>query len=110
MEELVTLETAKKHQRVTHSHEDDDLRMKLRQAQDIIIDYLDESRSTEWAAEMDAWTEDTVPERVRGAILLQFAELVRFRGDDIDAPPRERGCLSPAIMAYLNRTRRPVLA
>jgi hypothetical protein len=110
MEDLVTLEQAKKHLRLSGSHEDDDLRMKLTQAQDIIIDYLDESRSTEWAAEMDAWTEETVPERVRGAILLQCAELVRFRGDDVDEPKRERGSLSPAIVAYLNRTRMPVIA
>lgn len=110
MEALCTLEQAKKHLRLTSSQEDDDLRMKLTQAQAIVIDYLDDSRSDAWAAEMLAWTEETVPEFVRAAILLQCAELTRFRGDDEDIPTREPGCLSPAVEAYLRRVRMPVIA
>lgn len=107
--ELVTLEQAKKHLRLSGSHEDDDVRAKLRQAHGIIADYLS-STDTDWIAEVDAWTDETLPEDVRGAILLQFGELYRFRGDEVDQPKREPGCLSDTIRALLARKRQPVIS
>ena len=45
------------------------------------------------------------------AILLQFAELNRFRGDDVDkdVAPQTDGNLSPQITNLLRRFRDPVL-
>jgi len=106
MEALVTLEQAKQHLRITHAYEDDDLRMKLRQAQATIIDYLDGTSSTTWAATMAAWTEETAPEYVQAAILLLLSSLVDHRGDD-DGNADD---VWNAIRRLLARTRTPVVA
>lgn len=109
MADLVTLDQAKKHLRLTGSDDDDDLRLKLLAAQAIIVDYLT-STDEDWTATIAAWTDETVPEYVRASILLQFGELYRFRGDDIDQPVRDPGTLSPTIRALLARARTPVFS
>lgn len=59
-----------------------------------------------------AWTEATVPGHVRAAILLQFMEFWRFRGDDTDGngPAQTAGDLSPQVTNILRRKRDPALA
>ncbi len=115
MEPLVTFETAKKHLEFTGtSHEDEAIASKLAIAQNIVLDYIKQRRSDgdAWAVEVDAWTDETVPPRVAGAILEQLSELVRFRGDDApgDAPKWEQGYLSPNIVRLLYRLRDPAIA
>lgn len=111
MEMLVTMDEARAHILLPplsagspQSDYDKDQVMKLAAAQDIIIDYLGAQADPDWDA-------DTVPQRVKAAILLQFAELNRFRGDDTDkdVAPQQDGYLSPHITNLLRRSRDPVL-
>lgn len=76
-----------------------DLALKLAQAESIILDYL----------------KDLAPDPspiINAAILLQLAELWRFRGDDLDGlrQPQTSGDLSPTITNLLRRLRDPALA
>lgn len=110
-EDLISLPYAKKHLRITGSEEDEDLRTKLAQAQAIVLDYI--ARPDEdWEDEIEAWTQTTVPMNVQAAILYQFGELYRFRGDDAESeqPKRPDGRLSPYVEALLKRYRDPVVS
>lgn len=110
---FVSLQQAKDHIRDTSAagdSSDPDLLLKLEAAEATILDYI--GSTTYWRTVRDAWTNATVPTFVRSAILLQFSELWRFRGDDVagQVPSRESGQdLSPAIVALLRRTRDPVV-
>lgn len=110
MANLITLDTAKKHWKGDYDAED--LQRKLDQAEAFILNYIARSNDAAWTAEMAAWTDETVPGQVQAAILLQFQELNRFRGDDTaqDVPKREHGYPSPAIVATLYQSRDPVIA
>jgi hypothetical protein len=116
MEVLVTLKQAKLHLKVPLdvTADDKDLQMKLDVAHDVIEDYIKQRRDDDdgvtWAATVDAWDSDTAPARVRQAIVLQFADLYRFRGDDTDAPKRGPGELSQGVVALLYRLRDPAIA
>ena len=114
---LVTLQMAIDHARLPltasdGSPQDDpvlrDLRLKLEIAQQMILDYLKGRASDDWQDEY------TTPPIVQGAILNQFLELWRFRGDDPgsieQAPKYEDGQLSPTITNMLRRFRDPALA
>ncbi len=111
---LVTLAQAKRHLQIWTpitsplDDVDEDITLKLAQAEDIIIDYLKLSGMS------PAWTESDVPPLVQAAVLLQLAELFRFRGDDpasaSSAPTFADGQLSPAITNILRRYRDPALA
>lgn len=85
-----------------------DLEMKLAIAQQTILDYLKDRANEDWD------DPSTTPPLVQGAILIQFAELWRFRGDDPgsieSAPKYEDGQLSPTITNMLRRYRDPALA
>ena len=81
---------------------DEDLALKMAQAQAIVYDYITDPDAT--------WTVDTVPEVIRAAILLQLGELYVYRGDDPDQKTREHGYLAPAIVGLLHRWRDPALA
>lgn len=114
MADLVTLDQARKHLRLTGSYEDDDLQMKLTQAQAIVLDHVNQRRSDGdlWAAEIASWTEETVPRQVQAAILIQLGELYRYRGDDAsdDNARRASGFLVPAVVSLLNRLRDPAVS
>lgn len=85
-----------------------DLRLKLEIAQQIILDYLKDRASDDWQDEY------TTPPIVQGAILQQFLELWRFRGDNPgsieQSPQYQDGQLSPTITNMLRRYRDPALA
>lgn len=83
---------------------DKDQALKLAAAQETILEYLGSQADPDWDAE-------SVPQRVKAAILMQFAELNRFRGDDTDkdVAPQSDGYLSPQITNLLRRLRDPVL-
>lgn len=107
---LLTLTQAKRHLRIETettdplSEEDEDLTLKLAQAEAVILDYL--------AVPVDTWTAETVPLFVQAALLYQVAELWRFRGDDVerDGVSHEPGQLSRFVMNVLRRSRDPALA
>lgn len=122
LQELVTLDQAKAHLRLpmtgSQSTDDDDLQMKLLAAHEIVFDYLTQriSDSDAWEATVDSWTAETAPRRVIAAILVQFTDLYRFRGDDSEeyargsAYKRQEGALNPAVVALLFRLRDPALS
>ena len=127
LQELVTLDQAKAHLRLpilpavspaVVSVDDEDLQMKLLAAHEIVFDYLTQriSDSDSWEAVVDSWTADTAPRRVIAAILVQFTDLYRFRGDDSEeyargsAYKRQEGALNPAVVALLYRLRDPAVS
>lgn len=110
MAELVTLTTAKRHLRRTDCDTDDDIRMKLAQAQAIVLDYISDETDATWTATIDGWTDETVPRSVEAAILLQLGYLFRYRGDEPDEQKTENGDLPPGVKACLYRLRPLVIA
>lgn len=113
-EELVMLEDMKRHLNVEGLTEHDaKIQMYLDAAHEVVLDYVKNrvSNASTWEATVDAWTDDTVPKRVKAAIMRQCADLFRFRGDDDgDEPKRELGYLAPGVTALLYRLRDPALA
>lgn len=109
MPELVTIEEAKGHLRITSDSDNPDLAIKLEAATQVIIDYLTR-RDEDWNAEMEAWTPDTVPSSIRAAVLVQLGELYRKRGDDPDVEQRPTVSLSTTVMSLLMRYRDPGFA
>ncbi len=83
MATFVTLDQVKGHLRITSTVEDG-----------LVQDYADqaEEKVDTWCnVPHVTWTSTTVPKVVVAAILKQTAELYRFRGDDLQGPPRESG-------------------
>jgi len=109
-QELVTLEAAIARFKVPEDEDEDNLRAMLIQAQGVVLDYIARPSDEDWTAEIAAWDDETVPEAVAAAILVQFGELYRFRGDDSDATKQEHGFLSPRVHGLLRRYRDPVIA
>lgn len=109
MPDLVTMDQAKNHLRITSVQFDADISDKLAAATAIIIDYLTRRDAT-WNATMDAWTVDDVPKSIQAAVLVQLGELWRKRGDEVQIEQQEPGALSPVVMALLQRYRDPALA
>lgn len=79
-----------------------DLQLKLDASEAIVLDYL---------KGRDNWPNAESP-ILQAAILLQCAELWRFRGDDADgnSGPQTSGDLSPSVTNILRRWRDPALA
>lgn len=77
--------------------QDADIVLKLAQAEAIIFDYLDD----------DAPDESPI---INAAILIQFTELWRWRGDDETGPRQRDGYLSQQITNLLHRLRPKVIA
>jgi hypothetical protein len=118
---LITRELAEAHLRITapSAYEEIDLLAKIAQAEDLVLDYVNQRRSDAdlWLAEVEAWdVTDTAalpPPQVQAAVLVQLGELYRFRGDDLEAdqPVRDLGSvLHPLAAAYLYRHRDPAIA
>lgn len=84
---------------------DDLLARFLEQAEAMVLNYVSND---------GAVAEPTAPNaRISGAIYLQFAELWRFRGDDVDGEVPEsaiRGALSPQVERCILSLRPPSLA
>ena len=64
MADVITLEEAKAHLRITSDAEDGDVNDKLVAATQLVIDYLSR-RDTDWNDEMEAWTADTAPASIK---------------------------------------------
>jgi hypothetical protein len=106
----VNLDQAKAHLKLSEAGspgsptaEDTDIQRKLDQAEALCLTYVGGD---------GAWTASDALLSVQAAILEQFAELYRFRGDDDNgiSPRRESGYPSPNIMAKLYPYRDPTLA
>ena len=124
---LITRDQALAHLRVTvpelspQSLTDLDLVTKIEIAEELVIDFVDQRRidADLWSAEVAAWdVESTVaadqpPKRVQAAVLVQLAELYRFRGDDVDGDQPVRpaaATLHPRAEGYLLRLRDPAVS
>jgi hypothetical protein len=116
MEELVSLDQLKAHLNLASSANDDDLQAKLETAQEFVIDYINQQLSAAealvWETEIAAWTDESCPKRVRGAILQMATWLYKHRGDEhpSDSPKLEAGDLPPEVKLYLTRLRTPSIA
>jgi hypothetical protein len=90
MTSLVSIEAAKRHLRVTTTHEDDDILLKLELASEEILGYLRGNTSIDGAV-IDAWSEAStdVPAPVVVAVLNRLTFLYEHRGDD---PRRDEEC------------------
>lgn len=111
MAELVTLEQAKKRARYIGCDEDDDLRLMLLQAHEIVLRYLADTTNTTWTATIAAWTDETVPADVQVAIQLQFKALDASRGDSTEAEKFfDIDGLAHGVKGILRRLRAPVIA
>lgn len=100
---LVTLAQAKAHLKIAWNDEDDDISLKLTQAQDIVLDYLKKPD--------DEWTPSDVPGRVTSAILMVLTAL--YQADDNGAELLEGlsgGDISNPVVGVLYRLRDPALA
>lgn len=109
--EIVSPDQARLHLRISEdewSNEEDDFLLKLLQAHALVLDYV---HRDDIEAEMLLWDEDSAPRAVQAAILRQFADLARFRGDDEDLAGRADGLnLSPRVKQLLSLYRDPPLA
>ena len=114
LQEFVTLDQAKSHLKLSldNDAEDDDLQLKLLVAHEVVMDYVNQrvSGADEWDATITAWTAETVPKRVIAAILEQFADLYRNRGDDVVTTRQELGTLAPGVVRLLYRLRDPAVS
>lgn len=101
MADLATLEQAKAHLGIplALTDNDTDVRLKLAQASETVLDYL-KSR-----ADPD-WTSDTVPGPVQAATLLMLTHYYEHRGDDLRADE----AVWLAVQRLLMRFRDPALA
>ena len=113
--QLVTLQEAKDHLQLTTPAGDPgdaDLILKLAAAENVVLDFCGNTPEGQLIA--TTWTAVTVPMRVHAAILLQCADLYRFRGDDArsDQPDRAEDAftLSQAVRDLLRPWHDPVLA
>lgn len=97
MSNFVTLAQGKAHLRIplSDTSEDTDLQAKLDAAEAVILDYIKTPAPDPSAL-------------IPAAILLQFGELYRYRGDD-DGPKQTDGDLSPHVTNLLRRFRDPAL-
>ena len=131
---LIRWEQAVEHLRLTipdasplTSGLESDIRLKIEIAEEMVLSYVNqrigEDASSEWAGEVALWNTDLsgtspsaslpVPYRVQGAVLIQLAELNRYRGDDHDSDTARReigATLHPRAVACLYRMRDPAIA
>jgi Phage gp6-like head-tail connector protein len=102
MEWYVSLTIAKQHVNVVGTFDDAILEVYLEAAHRIVLDRLERATTdSDLLALMVAWTAETVPGPVKAAVLVQLAELYRFRGDDPEAVAAEPGRLSKNVERFI---------
>lgn len=100
-EPCVTLADAKSHLRVIGAAEDEAVLLYLQLAQDLVTDRLERATTDSVVLGMiSGWTDETTPAGIKAAILVQCAELYRFRGDE-ETTPKSDGRLSERVERFL---------
>ena len=120
---VVTLEQARAHLNMPPSMgspdpKDADLQMKIDAATQIVCEYISDRNPADaaWTAEIESWGVTgspavPPPALIQAAVLFQFGELVRFRGDDPEGPIRNPfSSLSPFVEGILRRYHDPTLS
>lgn len=92
---LVSLPDLKTRLGFDFDHDDPALTQILAEAQDHVLKYVE--------AADDAWTDQTVPARIKSAIIIVAARLYANRDDDAEI-------LTPAVKSLLRRDRKPAVA
>jgi len=95
MSALIDLEDLKTRLGFDFTYDDAALTLILAEAQDHVLTYV--------VAAADKWTADTLPARIRSAIIITAARLYANRDEDGEI-------LTPAIKRLLRRDRKPVVA
>jgi hypothetical protein len=100
---FVTLEQAKRHLRIYHSDEDNDLLDKIKQSSEIVVNYIQKATLTDtWVSAVD-YSPSTAPMLIQAAVLLQLDILWEHRnGGDVEYGQAD-GYLSKPITAILHR-------
>lgn len=101
---LVTLQQAKRHLRVLHDDENDDLNDKIQQASEIVLDYIQRPELT-WTDASNGTPSDA-PFRVQAAVLLVLGGLWENRGDEEIEQGQADGYLAKSVTALLHRLSR----
>jgi hypothetical protein len=102
MATLVSFRAAKAHLRVDHDFEDADIRDELKEAENIVVDYLKLAVvPAPWLVMVGSPAESSAPFRIKAAIKLVLQSLHERTGEDP---------LSPAVVSLLMRDRDPTLA
>ena len=104
---LVSLEEAKDQVFSTQVEDDSVLSLYASLATGIVIDRVGLDPVTGAAR---TWTETTVPDTVKAAILQQIAEMWAHRGDEQKSWVDQMGRLSPSVERLLVRIVDPVVA
>lgn len=118
--DLVTTAQARANLKLSSTVDDADLQLKIDAATQLVCEYIADRQpeNADWIDTIEQWgagsPAESAPAVVIHAVLLQVAELYRFRGDDTDgkAPALQanHGFLSPMVTRMLSRYRSPVLA
>jgi len=109
-EDLVSLDQAKAHLRMRGVDEQDELiELQIKHATAIVVTYIAREADDDWTAEIEAWNDESVPPQVQAAILVQLAELFRYRGDE-DAPTRAHGYPCPMVVSLLHALHDPAVS
>jgi hypothetical protein len=113
MSNLVSLDEAKVRCRIstTTQDEDADLQEIIDTAEELVLDFVSQrigDTASTWADTVAGWDEDTVPRRVRAAILITVVDSWRHRGDDDDGSAAT--AMPTRAMSMLERLRDPALA
>jgi len=113
---VVTLEQARSHLNMPPSMgspdpADADLQIKIDAATQLVCEYIADRNPADlvWIAEIESWGVAgspvvAPPALIQAAVLFQFGELVRFRGDEREGPLRDPySSLSPFVESILRR-------
>jgi hypothetical protein len=120
---VVTLDQARLHLNMPPSvgspdSADADFQMKIDAATQLVCEYISDRNPADpaWIAEIESWGVAgspvlAPPALIQAAVLFQFGEFVRFRGDEHEGPLRDPySSLSPIVEGILRRYHDPVLA
>ena len=110
MSDFLTLAQAAAHLRIA-TYDAQDAQLKLDQAEAIVWNRIKASQmDADNLAAVEAWTDETIPQEVIAAMLVQFGELYRFRGDDDVVTAFDPNRLSPAVERLIGLRVDPPLA